>query len=142
MNMVESLKGKTDGLLSSAGDINRVLVDKLEQGTRLNLDSANYYSGVGIKQMRALSNIRDFDSVQKFTADSISQSGEIIKKVLDDSKAWMNLFGEAKDQLTGVLKSTTQNTAQGAADTAQTAANEMSDMGDSKKKSATKSVLA
>jgi phasin family protein len=138
MNMVESLKGKTDGLLSSAGDINRVLVDKLEQGTRLNLDSANYYSGVGIKQLRALSNIRDFDSVQKFTADSISQSGEIVKKVLDDSKAWMNLFGEAKDQLTGVLKSTTQN----AADSAQTAANEMSDIGDSKKKSSTKSALA
>jgi phasin family protein len=131
MNMVESLKGKTDGLLASASDINRVLVDKLEQGTRLNLDSANYYSSVGIKQMRALSNLRDFDSVQKFTADSISQSGELIKKVLDDSKAWMNLFGETKDQLTDVLKSTTQN-----------AANEMSDIGDTKKKSSTKSVLA
>lgn len=137
MNIVESLKDKTDGILSSAGDINRVLVDKLEQGSRLNIDSATYYSNVGIRQLRALSNIRDFESVQKFTADSISQSGDVIKKLLDDSKSWMGLFGDTKDQLTDIFKSNTQS----AENTVQNAASEMSEAAESKKKSV-KSVLA
>jgi|SRR6185436_8730815 phasin family protein len=129
MNMVESLKDKADGLLSSASEINRVLVDKLEQGNRINIDSATYYSNVGIKQLRALGNIRDFDSVQKFTANSISQSGEVIKKMLEDSKSWMSLLGDTKEQLTSVIKSNAQN-----------AASEVSEMADSKKKSV-KSVM-
>lgn len=105
MNMVESLKDRANGVMTSAGDLNRIVVDKLERGAQLNLASASYYSEVGIKHLRSMSGVRDLESMQKFTADSISQGGELIKKMLDDSKAWMSLLGEAKDQLGGVFKS-------------------------------------
>lgn len=135
MNMVESLKDKADGMLSSANQINRVVVDKLEAGTRLNLDAAGYYSNVGIKQLRAFSNLRDLDSIQKFTADSISQGGEVVKRMLDDSKTWMNLIGDTREQLANALKSQAENAADRAAGSMQTATNEASDMSETKKRS-------
>lgn len=142
MNMVESLKDKADGMLSSANQINRVVVDKLEAGTRLNLDAAGYYSNVGIKQLRAFSNIRDLDSIQKFTADSISQGGEVIKRMLDDSKTWMNLVGDTREELANALKSQAENAAERASGSMQAATNEAGDMSETKKRSPGKSAMS
>jgi ribosomal protein S16 len=44
------------------------------------------------------------ESIQKFTADSISLSGEIVKKVLDDSKAWLNIGADVKDRVSSIFK--------------------------------------
>ena len=106
MSVVETFKDKATDFLSSAGDLNRLAIDKVEEATKLNLASATYFSNIGIKQLRALSSVRDLESVQKFTADSISLSGEIVKKVLDDSKAWLNLGADVKDRVTDIFKHT------------------------------------
>lgn len=105
MSVVDTFKDKASDLMSSAGDFNALMIDKVEEATKLNLASATYFSNIGVRQMRALSGIRDLDSMQKFTADSISLSGEIIKKVLDDSKAWMNIGADVKDRVSGIFKS-------------------------------------
>lgn len=105
MNVVETFKDKAGDLISSAGDLNKLVIDKMEEATKLNLASASYFSNVGIRQLRAMSGVRDLDSMQKFTADSISLSGEIVKKVLDDSKAWLNIGADVKDRVSGIFKS-------------------------------------
>lgn len=104
MSVVETLKDKAGDFLSSAGDINKLAIDKVEEAAKLNLASATYFSNIGIRQLRALSGIRDLDSIQKFTADTISLSGEVAKKVLDDSKAWLNLGADVKDKVSGIFK--------------------------------------
>ncbi|HEY3697746.1 MAG TPA: phasin family protein [Spongiibacteraceae bacterium] len=104
MSVVETFKDKASDLISSAGDINKLAIDKVEEATKLNLASATYFSNIGIKQLRALSNVKDLESIQKFTADSISLSGEIVKKVLDDSKAWLNIGADVKDRVTSIFK--------------------------------------
>lgn len=105
MSVVETFKDKASDFITSAGDFNKLVIDKVEEASKLNLASAAYFSNIGIRQMRAMSGIRDVDSLQKFTADSISLSGEIVKKVLDDSKAWLNLSADVKDRVSTIFKS-------------------------------------
>jgi phasin family protein len=105
MSVVETFKDKAGDLISSAGDLNKLVVDKVEEAAKLNLASATYFSNISIRQLRAMSGVRDLDSIQKFTADSISLSGEIVKKVLDDTKAWMNIGADVKDRVSGIFKS-------------------------------------
>lgn len=109
MSVVETFKDKASDFITSAGDFNKLMIDKVEEASKLNLASAAYFSNIGIRQMRAMSGIRDVDSLQKFTADSISLSGEIVKKVLDDSKAWLNLGADVKDRVSTIFKSSEES---------------------------------
>ena len=99
------LKGKAGVLLSSVGDLNKMAIDKMEEVSKMNLSSASYYSELGIKQMRAAGSISDLDSLRKFTADSISLSGEVAKKMLDDGKSWMGIGADVKDKITDMFTS-------------------------------------
>lgn len=103
MNVMETLKDRAGTFVSSAGDINRIAIDKVEEAVKLNISSASYFSEVGIRQLRAMSSIRDMDSMRKFTADTISLSGEVAKKVLDDGKSWMSLGNDIKEKFTDIF---------------------------------------
>lgn len=94
------LKDKAGVVMASVGDLNKFAIDKMEEASKLNLSSASYFSDIGIKQMRAISSLKDIESFRKFTADSISLSGEIAKKLLDDSKAWMMVGSDVKEKIT------------------------------------------
>jgi phasin family protein len=103
MTVMETLKDRTGALFSSVSDFNKLTIDKVEEAVKLNLGSMSYFSDVGVKQLRAMSAIRDMDSMRKFTADTISLSGEIAKKMLDDSKAWMSLGTDMKEKVTDMF---------------------------------------
>lgn len=93
------LKDKAGVVMASVGDLNKFAIDKMEEASKLNLSSASYFSEVGIKQLRSVGSIKDLESLRKFTADSISLSGEIAKKMLDDSKAWMMVGTDIKEKI-------------------------------------------
>ena len=99
------LKDKAGVVMASVGNLNKFTIDKIEQASKLNLSSASYFSDVSIKQMRAVTSIKDIDSLRKFTADSISLSGEMAKKMLDDSKAWLMVGSDIKTKLTETFSS-------------------------------------
>lgn len=100
----EVVKDKAGVVMSSVADINGIAIDKLEEASKLSLSSAGYFCDISIKQLRAASGIRDMESLRKFTADSISLSGEIAKKMLDDSKTWMSVGSDMKDKVVSVFK--------------------------------------
>jgi len=99
------LKDKAGVVMASVGDLNKFAIDKMEEASKLNLSSVGYFSDVSIKQMRAASAIKDIDSLRKFTADSISLSGEMAKKMLDDSKAWLMVGSDIKAKITDTFTS-------------------------------------
>jgi len=103
MAVMETLKEKAGAIASSTGELNRFYIDKMEEIAKMNLASASYFSEIGIRQMRAMSGLRDMDSMRKFTADTISLSGEIAKKMLDDSKSWMNMGVDVKEKVSEVF---------------------------------------
>jgi len=98
------VKDKAGVVMSSVSDLNEIAIDKIEQTSKLGLSSAGYFCDVSIKQLRAASGVRDLESLRKFTADSISLSGEIAKKMLDDSKAWMSVGSDMKEKVVSVFK--------------------------------------
>ena len=104
------IKEKAGVVLTSIGDLNELAIDKMEEASKLSLTSAGYFSSIGIKQLRAASGVRDMESLRKFTADSISLSGEIAKKMLDDSKAWMGVGADMKDKVTSMFKPKEEST--------------------------------
>lgn len=101
----EFLKAKAGSLYSSAHELNKLTIDKMEEASKIGLESAAYFSGVGIKQLRAASSIRDLETAREFTAGSITLTGEIAKKVLDDSKALFGLGAGMKDKITSMFPS-------------------------------------
>jgi phasin family protein len=103
MAVIETLKDKAGVVLSSAGEINKLAIDKVEEVAKINLATASYFSDISIKQLRALSGIRNLETLRKFTADSISLSGEVAKKMLDDSKAWASFGADIKEKVTDLL---------------------------------------
>ena len=109
MSIVETFKDKATNFISSTGDVNKVVADKVEEASKLHLDAATYFSHIGIRQLRAIGGVHDLDSMQQFTADSISLSGEIVKKVLDDTKAWMNIGADVKDRVSSIFKAEAQD---------------------------------
>jgi phasin family protein len=104
MTVIDSIKSKASAVAASAGEINKLAIDKAEEMAKINLATFGYFSDIGIKQMRAMSGIKDVDSLRKFTADSISLSGEIAKKLLDDSKTWMGFGSDIKEKVTDIFK--------------------------------------
>ncbi len=103
MTVIDSLKEKAGSFMASAGELNKFTIDKMEEVAKMNIASAAYFSELGIKQLRAMSGLRDVESVRKFTGDSISLSGEIAKKMLDDSKAWMSMGTDVKEKVVGAF---------------------------------------
>lgn len=97
------LKSKAGVLVSSVSDLNKLAIDKVEEIAKMNLSSASYYSELGIKQMRAVASIKDIESLRKFTADSISLSGEVTKKMLDDGKVWMGMGSDVKEKVSEIF---------------------------------------
>ena len=98
------VKDKAGIVISSVTDINGIAIDKIEETSKLGLSTAGYFCDISIKQLRAASGVRDIESLRKFTADSISLSGEIAKKVLDDSKLWMSVGSDLKEKVVSVFK--------------------------------------
>lgn len=103
MAVIETLKDKAGAVFSSAGEINKLAIDKVEEMAKINLATASYFSDIGIRQLRALSGVRNLESMRKFTADSISLSGEIAKRLLDDSKTWMSFGADVKEKVTDLF---------------------------------------
>jgi phasin family protein len=104
MNVVESIKDKATVLASSVGDFNKLTIDKIEEAAGLNIASVGYLNNILIRQLRIVSGIRDLESIQKLTADSISLSGDLAKRLLDDGKAWLNLGVDFTKKATDLLK--------------------------------------
>jgi phasin family protein len=100
---METLKDKAGMAVASAGEFNQLAIDKVEEIAKLNLATAAYFSDLGIKQLRGLSGIKDMESMRKFTADTISLSGEVAKKMLDDGRAWMVVGADAKEKVTSLF---------------------------------------
>lgn len=103
MAVMETLKDKAGAAMASAEAFNRLAIDKVEEMTRLNLATVSYFSDISVKQLRALSGVRDMESMRKFTADTISLSGEVAKKMLDDSRAWMVMGADTKEKITSLF---------------------------------------
>jgi phasin family protein len=99
MNVLDSIKDKGSSALSSVGQFNEQAIEKLDKSAKLSLSTLSYFSDISFQQLRALSSIRDIESLKKFSSESVSLSGAVTKRLLEDGKAWMSLGAEVKDSV-------------------------------------------
>lgn len=99
----EKVKSKASALWSSSHELNKLAIDKMEETTKLGLASTVYFSAAGFRQLRAVSKVKDMESMRDFTADSITLSGEIAKKLLDDGKSLLGIGVGMKDKIASLF---------------------------------------
>lgn len=103
MSVMESLKIKADSVLGSASGLRKVGVDVVEKTTRGALDSCGFYNGLGIRQLRSFAAISDLNSARAFVADSVSLSGDVFKRVIDDLQKTIAIGSEVRSSLGDTL---------------------------------------
>lgn len=99
----EKVKSKASALWFSSHELNKLAIDKMEETTKLGLASTVYFSAAGFRQLRAVSKVKDMESMRDFTADSITLSGEIAKKILDDGKSLLGIGVGMKDKIASLF---------------------------------------
>lgn len=96
---MESFKVKADSVLGSASGLRKVGVDVVEKTTRGALESCGFYNGIGIKQLRSLASVSDINSARSFVAESVTLSGDIFRRVLDDLQKTIAIGSEMRSSL-------------------------------------------
>lgn len=96
MHMIDSLKGKTGSLVHTVGGLSRVAIDTLEKVSSTALDSCLYYNGVGIRQLRSISSVRDFGSMRGFCVDSVALGIDVTKHAIEDFQKSLALAAEVR----------------------------------------------
>ena len=74
-----------------------IAIDQLEKITNANVDSIRYYSDVNIRQLRAMASIHDLDSLRQFITGTISLTGEIATRMINDSQKSISIGTEIRD---------------------------------------------
>lgn len=109
MTVLDSIKEKAGSVLNSTGGINKAGIDAIEKSSQVALESARYYTGTGIKQLRAAATIRDFDSLRGFVSDSIVLSGQVFKHAVEDFQKSLALGAEFRANVTDLFKSSAED---------------------------------
>lgn len=107
MDLFGSLKGKAGGVVSTAGDLGKVLVDTLEKASGATLDSYRYYSDAGMHQLRAFAGIRDVDSLRGFFSESVTLSADLVKHSIEDLQRSLALAAEMRIAIEDALSTVT-----------------------------------
>ena len=104
MELLSSLKGGYQTWLSSLSEINGLTIDQLEKITEKQLNSTQYFTGLGIQHLKAIQNAGSIDGIKALTSESVSLTGSITKKLIEDSQDNVALGNEYKDRLVAIFK--------------------------------------
>src|SRR6185436_3712787 len=101
MDFAASVKEKAAATYQIGETLNKAVVDSVEQLAQAGVESAGYYSGLGVQQLRALSAVKNVNSLREYFGSTISVFGEITKRAIADveiiAKAGVQLKGQVTD---------------------------------------------
>lgn len=103
MDFAASVKEKAAATAQVGGALNKVVVDSIEQLTRASIDSCSYYSELGVAQLRALSDVKDVNSLRDYFGATISAFGEVTKRAIADAEIVAKTGAQLKGQVTEVV---------------------------------------
>lgn len=99
MELMDTLKHNASKFMSSAVDVETIAIDQLEKITSANVDSLRYYSDVNIRQLRAMARVHDIESLRQFITGTISLTGEIATRMINDSQRSIAFGTEIRDAI-------------------------------------------
>lgn len=109
MEILSSLKGGYQTWLSSIAEINNLTIDQLEKITEKQIDSTKYFTGLGIRQLKAIQGAGSIDGIKTLANESVSLTGNITKKLIEDSQEGIALGNDYKEKLLTILNANSDN---------------------------------
>ena len=108
MSMFNAFKEKSGNFTGTAKDLNQLMINKLEEASRFQLDSLAYFNDLAIQRLRDLSDVTDLTSAREYASQGVALSSEVAKKLVEDGKAMMAMSAELRDQVKDVISSEEQ----------------------------------
>ena len=105
MDFASSVKQKAAATYQLGESLNKVVVDSIEQLAQAGVDSCGYYSELGVQQLRALSSVRDANSLRDYFGSAISAFGEVTKRAIGDVEILAKAGAQVKSHVTEAVSS-------------------------------------
>lgn len=105
MEIVSSAKSGYTSLMSTLSKIGALNIEQVEKIADKQLESTQYYTGIGVGQLKGAVDIEGVKGVKEFSSESVTASSKIAKKVLEDGREMISLGVAYKDGLVGIVKS-------------------------------------
>jgi phasin family protein len=109
MEILSSLKGGYQTWLASLAEINGLTINQLEKITEKQIDSTKYFTGLGIQHLKTLQGVSSVDGLKALTRESVSLTGNITKKLIEDGQEGVALGNEYKEKLIAIFKENANN---------------------------------
>lgn len=103
MDFAESAKQKATAAYLVGQSLNSAVLDSVENLTKASLASCEYYSNVGVQQLRSLTGVTNVESLRNHMASSISLAGEIAQRAIADTEVVVKAGAEMKDRVRTVF---------------------------------------
>ena len=104
MELMSSIKEGYASWLSSVSEINAMTIEQLEKITDKQMDSVKQYSAIGIQQLKGAQNIQGLGDVKAFAGESVTITGTLAKKMMEDGQGMAAMGNEYRAQLMAVMK--------------------------------------
>jgi phasin family protein len=105
MDMLSKAKTGYEGLASTLAKVGALNIDYLEQITDRQMESAKFYSDLGVSQLKGVQALDSLKSVKTFSSSSVETGTKATKKVIEDGKIIAALGSSYKDSMVEIIKS-------------------------------------
>lgn len=97
-NLFATAVEQTQPFMTPVAKANQLAVANLEKLVTLQMDALRTYVDLGLKQLKAVAEISDPESLKAFYASQLGVAGTVRQKVMDDVKALTELGTDFKAQ--------------------------------------------
>ena len=105
MELFTSAKNGYQGLVSTLSRIGALNIEQLEKVADRQLDSAQYYTGIGISQFKGAVSSSGMKGFKGYSADTVAAGNKVAKRVLEDGKEMAGFAAAYKDGFVDIVKS-------------------------------------
>ena len=112
MATLSSVKEGYQSVISTVVKINSLTIEQMERMGGKQLDCARIYGEMAFNQLKATHNISSISDMKCFTGETVERTGNMAKQMLNDSKEWVELGTQYREQLVSIVKTVTTEEAE------------------------------
>jgi len=100
---MQSMSENAQNLMTPLHEFSKTAIDKLAKITEIQFSTAKYLADMGLNQLKAATEIGDFESAQEFTKKSLETVGEANRKLLECGSKIVELGTGFKNDVSNLI---------------------------------------
>ncbi len=97
--MFKSFSEQTEKTLAPYAKFNKVFAKNVEQLTELQLSAVRAYSDLGLNQLKAVSEVKDIESLTAFNGQQLETLTKLSQQLLEDSNKFSSVAQSFKTEV-------------------------------------------